>query len=206
MLEARDLAALRGDRRLFSGLDFAVEAGDLLQVAGHNGSGKTTLLRMLAGLIVPEQGMILWQGQPLRTQREDYARDLFYFGHLPGLKDEFNGVENLRFASELAGTLVTAGEAAGALARFGLEGFEDLPAKVLSQGQKRRVALARLLLSEARLWVLDEPFTALDVSAIDVLRAILQQHLVRGGMLVMTSHQDVAVTHSGRVKQLRLGR
>ena len=204
MLKARGLTVWRGDRRLFSGLDVTLDGGELLYVRGHNGSGKTTLLRMLCGLILPEQGSIRWAGEDIRALGEDYHRQLFYFGHLNAIKEELSGLENLRMAAALAGRPVTEDEAIEALDRMGLEGFEDLPAKVLSQGQKRRVALARLLLTQARLWILDEPFTALDVVAIEHLRDTLQAHLAAQGLIVLTTHQRVDF-EPARVRQLEMG-
>jgi len=191
MLKATGLTVWRGDRCLFSDLDVALADGEMLYVSGHNGSGKTTLLRLLCGLIQPEQGSITWSDADIRTLGDDYHRELFYFGHLNAIKEELSGLENLRIAAALAGWPATESQAIEALERMGLEGYEDLPAKVLSQGQKRRVALARLLLTKARLWILDEPFTALDVVAIEHLRDTLQAHLAAQGLVVLTTHQRV---------------
>ncbi len=205
MLEVHELAALRGDRLLFAGLDFSLDDGELLHVRGHNGSGKTTLLRMLTGLVTPSEGSVHWRGEDIRRHREVFNGELFYFGHLPALKDELNAIENLRTASHLAGQRVGREDAIDALDRMGLAGFEDLPARLLSQGQRRRVALARLLLTQARLWVLDEPFTALDVAAVDDLRETLRSHLTGGGMVVLTTHQEVVV-NDVVVREIGLGR
>jgi len=185
------LAVWRGDRCLFSDLGVALNAGEMLYVSGANGSGKTTLLRMLCGLVLPEQGSICWDGKEIRELGDDYHRELFYFGHLNAIKEELSGLENLQMSAAMAGQPVTEAQAIDALDQMGLEGFEDLPAKVLSQGQKRRVALARLLLTRARLWVLDEPFTALDIVAIEHLRDTLRAHLAAQGMVVLTTHQQV---------------
>jgi len=191
MLKAGGLAVRRGDRCLFSGLDIELTSGEMLYVSGPNGSGKTTLLRMLCGLVLPEQGSITWSGTNIRELGDDYHRELYYFGHLNGIKDELSGLENLQMAASLAGQPVSESQAIEALDQMGLEGYEDLPTKVLSQGQKRRVALARLLLTQARLWILDEPFTALDIVAIEHLRDTLRAHLAAQGLVVLTTHQEI---------------
>ncbi|MDX1594390.1 MAG: cytochrome c biogenesis heme-transporting ATPase CcmA [Gammaproteobacteria bacterium] len=203
-LEITGLEVQRGERRLFTALDFAVASGELLHVRGPNGCGKTTLLRALCGLLLPQAGEILWNGEPIRRLAEDYTRDVLYLGHLNGIKHELTGVENLRVAATLDGDRV--GDAAiwDALARIGLAGFEDLPTLVLSQGQKKRVALARLFLTGARLWILDEPFVALDVRAVALLESLIVAHVARGGIVVMTTHQEVALT-SGTIRTLDLG-
>lgn len=202
MLEVRDLECVRGDHSLFTGLSFRVDRSELLHVRGPNGSGKTTLLRTLCGLSSPGQGEILWRGENIRRLGEDYYRDLTYLGHHNGIKEELTALENLRIACRLAGIPVNEDALLDALQRIGLAGREDLPAKVLSQGQKRRVALARLLLSTMTLWVLDEPYTALDVAAIGVLRRVIAEHLSEGGAVILTTHQDVEI--DGVVRQLSL--
>ena len=204
MLEVADLSCVRGDRRLFAGLGFAVEPGDLLYVHGHNGSGKTTLLRTLCGLILADEGEVRWNGHNIRSMREEYSKDVLYLGHKNGIKGDLTGVENLRITSALDGFAVTVEQAWNALERIGLDGHEDLEVKVLSQGQQRRVALARLLVNEAVLWVLDEPFTALDVAAVGLLQDVIRAHIAKGGMVVLTTHQEVPLT-SGHVKRLKLG-
>lgn len=191
MLTASNLAVRRGDRALFSGVEVSLDVGELLYVSGVNGSGKTTLLRLLCGLTLPEEGEVCWSGENIRSLGDDYHRQLFYFGHLNAIKDELSGLENLQAAMALAGQPVSEDEAIEALDKMGLEGYEDLPSKVLSQGQKRRVALARLLLTRARLWILDEPFTALDVVAIAHLRDTLRAHLAAQGLVVLTTHQTI---------------
>lgn len=203
-LEAVDLECTRGDRRLIEHLDFALESGTLLHVRGPNGCGKTTLLRALCGLFEPQEGEVRWNGSSIRSLKEEFFREVLYLGHLNGIKHELTGLENLRIAATLDGDSVTEEQVWDALKRLGLSGFEDLPAKVLSQGQKKRVALARLLLSEARLWILDEPFTALDVRAVDLLQSLIAAHVENGGMAVMTTHQEVALT-TGRIQYLDLG-
>ena len=203
-LEIIDLEVSRSDRTLFSGLNFALEPGEVLQVEGANGSGKTTLLRTVCGLLLPGAGDIHWNGQNIRGLREEYGRQVLYLGHLNGIKNDLNALENLRIAATLDGDEIGESEVWGALERIGLAGFEDLPTKVLSQGQKRRVALARLLLSSARLWVLDEPFVALDVKAVALLQTIIADHVARGGMVILTTHQEVDL-ESSQLRRIRLG-
>jgi len=203
MLRVSGLAAVRGDRRLFAGLEFSLQQGALLYVRGPNGSGKTTLLRMLCGLVAPAAGEICWRGEAIRGRCETYLQQLFYLGHLGALKDELTGIENLRISASLAGREVSEEQALEALQGMGLVACEDLPVKFLSQGQKRRVALARLLLSDAALWILDEPFTALDQLAIERLQTVMAAHLARGGIVVLTTHQEVAITAA--VMQVTLG-
>lgn len=204
MLQVAKLECRRGDRLLFSGLDFDAGPGTLLHVRGRNGSGKTTLLRTLCGLYTQDSGDVNWKGESIRTLAEDYRRDLLYFGHLNGIKGDLTGVENLRLAATLDGDAADLDAVWEALARIGLKGFEDLPTRMLSQGQKKRVALARLILSRAALWILDEPFTALDVDAVSVLQGLIADHVARGGMVVLTTHQAVPLT-SGQARHLDLG-
>lgn len=204
MLEVAGLACVRGDRKLFSDLSFSLQAGELLHLHGHNGSGKTTLMRTLCGLIRESEGEIRWQGRSIHKLGEEYTREVVYIGHKNGIKDDLTGVENLRISSALDGNPVSPERAWEALEQMGLRGHEDLPSRVLSQGQKRRVALARLLLNRSRLWVLDEPFTALDVAAVDFLQSIIRQHVEGGGMVILTTHQEVKITRE-QVKELRLG-
>lgn len=204
MLEVLNLQCIRGDRCLFSGIGFTVGEGELLHLYGHNGSGKTTLLRTLCGLISPSDGEVRWKNQLIRKQRDEYAAELLYLGHKNGLKDDLTGVENLLVACRLAGLTVNEDQAWDVLEQMGLRGHEDLPARVLSQGQQKRVALARLLLSKAPLWILDEPFVGLDVAAVALLEKVLAAHVAKGGMVILTTHQEVALT-SGKAKKLRLG-
>ena len=204
MLEVANLECRRGDRLLFSALSFTLEAGTLLHVRGRNGSGKTTLLRALCGLLTPDAGDILWNGESTRRLAEDFHRDTLYFGHLNGIKSDLTGIENLRVSATLDGDRVEDDKLWDALEQMGLAGFEDLPTKVLSQGQKKRVALARLLLSTAPLWILDEPFTALDVGAVDRLQMLIAQHVAEDGMVILTTHQEVPLT-SGQIRRLHLG-
>jgi heme exporter protein A len=193
MLTAQDLACVRGDRLLFKDVGLALEAGSLLYVLGENGSGKSSLLRMLCGLLMPEQGEILWAGKSIKSYAEQYLPNLKYLGHLNGLKEDLTALENLQMGARIAGQAVTAAAALSALSAIGIARCANLPVRVLSQGQKRRVALAALWLSRSPLWILDEPFAALDVAATEVLAARISEHLAAGGMTILTSHQDVPI-------------
>jgi heme exporter protein A len=204
MLEVEDLSCRRGDRTLFTGLSFTLAGHTLLHVRGRNGSGKTTLLRALCGLLRPDHGSIRWRGEPIGELADDYNRELLYFGHLNGIKADLTGLENLRVAATLDQDPAADHQIDAALARIGLAGFEDLPTRMLSQGQKKRVALARLILSKAPLWILDEPFTALDVEAVALLEALIAEHVAGGGAVVLTTHQEVALTR-GEIRRLELG-
>jgi heme exporter protein A len=203
MLDTVDLECTRGERLLFAGLAFAVEAGHCLHVAGENGAGKTSLLRILCGLLVPTHGEVRWGGTDIRRLREDYWQVLAYVGHLNGVKDELTALENVRFAAALAGHPAGEDAARHALAAVGLAGFESSQARALSQGQRRRIGLARLFLARAaKLWILDEPFTALDVRGVAALSTLIGEQLERGGIVVLTTHQEVPLP--GRVRRLEL--
>ena len=204
MLQTVALSCLRGDRRLFADLNITVQPGTLLAVVGENGSGKTSLLRMLSSLLSPEEGAILWQGQDIREQREHYCAQLTYIGHLNGIKDDLTAMENLALSASLAGDHCDGPVAHAALEAVGLRRqAHHLPTKVLSQGQKRRVALARLWLSTRPLWLLDEPFTSLDTAATGLVTEQLQKHLTRGGIAVVVTHQEVGLP-SALVQRLRM--
>jgi len=190
MLETTALACERGGLRLFAGLSFALGPGGLLRVRGANGSGKTTLLRTLAGLTRPAAGSVRWHGNPIDS---DCRKEMLFLGHAPGMKDELTVLENLEFSSKLS-ELKNSGFK-NALEQLGVARLADLPARYLSQGQRRRAALARLALSaDVPLWLLDEPFAALDAEGIAQLSALCAAHLAAGGMLVLTSHQDVPIS------------
>lgn len=192
-LHVNNLTCIRGDRRLFTDLSFELQAGQLLHLKGRNGTGKTTLQRSLAGLFHPDAGNVLWHGQSITDLAETYYQDVLYLGHAPGIKLDLTAVENLRTQCSLRGLSANEDRLWEALHKLGLRGFEDLPARMMSAGQKRRIALARLFVDKARLWILDEPFTALDVAAVDLLQDMLAEHLSNGGMVVLTTHQAVSL-------------
>ena len=200
MLEALELHCERGSRTLFRNLSFQVGPGEALRIAGANGSGKTSLLRILCGLLAASAGEVRWKGEGIGRLREDYARELVYLGHAAAVKDDLTAVENLSIACAIAGDAVGEESVRAALAR--LQVPDSAPARRLSQGQRRRAALARLALSESRpLWLLDEPFTALDAQGIAVLKLLVEQHASRGGAVVFSTHQD-AGTPATRVIEL----
>jgi heme exporter protein A len=193
-IELRDLACDRGSRQLFTNLTLQVNPGELLRVRGANGAGKTSLLRMLCGLVLPTYGQVLWRGRSLSSQREEFGRDLVYLGHAAALKDELSALENLLDACALGGHKPSLPAALAALKGAGLRGHERTAARRLSQGQKKRSALARLALTQpAPLWVLDEPFNALDTAATAWLAGLIEAHLGQAGLVVLTSHQDIPI-------------
>lgn len=191
-LQGFQLGCTRGERELFSNLNFQIEAGDAMQVAGANGSGKTSLLRMLSGLTSPAEGEVRWGGRDIRSIREAFGSQLIYLGHANGVKDDLFAWENVVVASTLAGNPVSRDDAYDVLDQLGLDRAADLPTRSLSQGQRKRVALARLwLCKKTTLWILDEPFTALDKNAVIELCTTLDAHLARGGMVIYTTHQEI---------------
>ena len=188
MLQAAGLAAFRGERLVFRDLDFAVAAGGALLLTGPNGSGKSTLLRLLAGLLRPAAGVLTWDGEDALSDLPAHARRVAYVGHQDAVKPGLTAAENLRFAARLSGADV--GEA---LFAVGLEELADLPARMLSAGQKRRLTLARLVLSRASLWLLDEPTLGLDTASVERLGGMLGAHRARGGLLVAATHLALPV-------------
>lgn len=193
-IKAQALELERGERLLFTGLSFEVPAGTLVRLAGANGTGKTSLLRLLTGLMQPDAGEILYKGEPIGKLKEDYYKDLVYIGHMNGVKDDLSAIENVRIAARM-GNIVAAREALEeALEKVGLADFIDHTTGELSQGQRRRVALARLFVSrEKPVWVLDEPFTALDAASVANLAATVADHVRAGGVVIYTTHQEVPV-------------
>lgn len=192
-LDVVNLACERGDLRLFSGLNFELASGDLMQVQGANGAGKTTLLRTLCGFIQPADGVVKWDRRDISEWDDRYHAQMCYLGHLNAIKDELSALENLQMSAGLMGFKVDEQEAINALRRMGLRRKEHLPVRVLSQGQRRRVALSRLLIGDAKLWILDEPLTALDVGAVALMQELIGEHLSNGGMTIFTTHQPLQV-------------
>jgi len=189
MLQANALAAERGGQRLFSDISFLLNEGSLLHVSGCNGSGKTTLLRMLCGLCLPAGGDILWQQQNIESNRDVYNENLLYIGHRHGMHSDLNARENLGLSCQQDSNRAMI---CSALEEVGLGKHTEKPLRLLSQGQQRRVALARLLLEPSKLWILDEPLAALDVDAIEWFNQRLNQHLDNGGLAVVTTHQHAS--------------
>jgi heme exporter protein A len=191
------LSCSRGDKRLFSGVSFTLQPGQWLHLVGDNGVGKTSLLRLACGLSALEDGEITWNHQAVAQNPEAFRANLAYLGHQLALKEDLSPVENLRADAAVAGRALSVADAVQALAQLGLRGREHLPVRVLSQGQKRRTALARLLVSTAKLWILDEPFVALDTAAQNALSEVINAHLAHQGMVLLTSHQTVSLGGQG---------
>ena len=203
MLAVNILSCVRGERALFSDVSFTVQPGQLLHVHGANGSGKTSLLRMLCGLRAPAEGEILWQSRSLRALGEEYFAAISYLGHQNATKDELSALENLRISASIAGVKVSEAQAYAGLQAIGLRGKEDLQIRLLSQGQRRRVALARLPLSKRPLWILDEPLAALDTAGVALVEKMIDAHLSQGGLAVVTTHQPLSV--AGTIQHVHLG-
>ena len=191
MLEVQGLTCFRQDRCLFADLDFNLNAGDICQIEGPNGAGKSTLLRALLGLFRPDEGQILWQKQPVAKQQELFFQDVLYLGHKFAISADLTPLQNLESWSQLHSTKQQDFEFA--LQQVGLAELQDIPCHSLSAGQHRRVALARLWLSAAKLWVLDEPFTAIDKAGVKMLQQKFQQHMEHGGIILITTHQDLSL-------------
>lgn len=194
MLSIANLGCERDERVLFEGLGFDVAAGTLMQIQGANGSGKTTLLRILAGLNSEYTGEIMWQGRPCREVREEFRQSLFYLGHSPAINRTLTPLQNLRWFCALQG--FTDEQAIhAALDELGLAGYAAIPCYQMSAGQQRRVSLSRLSLTRAPLWIMDEPFTALDRQGVMQLEARLQRHAAAGGAVILTTHHLLQTSH-----------
>lgn len=201
LLSGAELSCVRQDRVLFEQLSLALHAGEVLQIAGRNGAGKSSLLRILAGLAEPSDGQLFYQGQPLRRVADDYAADLCFIGHLSGVQPQLTALENLAFWR--ACFYLAPADDWALLAQMGLAGLEDIPCQLLSAGQQRRVSLCRLWLTSARIWILDEPFTALDKAAVQALQHRITVHCKSGGAVLLTTHQQFAI-EDVVVRQLEL--
>jgi heme exporter protein A len=195
VLQAHALSCVRGDRQLFSGLDLRVDSGECLHVRGPNGVGKTSLLRLLTGLSKPESGEVLWKHHSITKDPSQYHQDLLFLGHRDALKEDLTALENIEMYAVLDNVFLPQAQALASLWRFGLRGREDLPVQYLSAGQKRRVLMARMAIRQAKLWILDEPFNALDVNAVQDLQDLIAEHLGAGGLVVLTSHQEFQIPH-----------
>lgn len=194
MFEVINLGCVRGERRLFRGLNFSCRPGELIEIRGANGSGKTSLLRILCGLAQPAEGEVHWQGNNIRSLGEEYFGSVAYVAHQNGVKDELTAIENLRIASGVSSSRLGEQEAREILARIGLHEESYLPSRLLSAGQRRRVALARLLVTQAELWILDEVLTSLDTAAMDFSARFIGEHLAGGGIAIIATHQDLNIS------------
>jgi heme exporter protein A len=203
MLEVKNLTCVRGTRRLFKDLSFSTVEGELVELRGPNGSGKTSLLRILCGLATPAAGEVFWQGQNIRSLGEEYCAVVAYLGHQNAIKDELTSTENLRISSACAGKTLSRLEAQEILKQVGLTQQENLPARVLSAGQRRRLAMTRLLTADAKLWILDEVLTSLDDTAVNLSREFIGEHLKQGGMAIVATHQDLNLA-APRIQRLQL--
>lgn len=201
MLSARNLTCIREERVLFEALNINIAAGDIVQIEGPNGAGKTSLLRIFAGLSLPYDGCIYFQDKNIAQHRESFHQNLLYLGHLSGVKDEMTAQENLEFNLALHGLNSSTVETT--LAEINLLGFEDALASHLSAGQQRRISLARLWQSQAKIWILDEPFTAIDKLGVEKLEQLFLQHANNGGCVMLTTHQDLSIP-AERVKKVTL--
>ncbi|HHX8269981.1 MULTISPECIES: cytochrome c biogenesis heme-transporting ATPase CcmA [Vibrio] len=204
MLEVSNLTAIRDERVLFENLQFEIRPGELVQIEGRNGTGKTTLLRIVTGLGDREEGIIKWKGEEVEKSRDVFHQDLLFLGHQTGVKRELTALENLRFYQSIQNNRSSDEEILTALTQVGLAGREDVPVAQLSAGQQRRVALARLWLSKQILWILDEPLTAIDKQGVKVLESLFASHADNGGIVVLTTHQDM-FSDSPKLRKIKLG-
>jgi heme exporter protein A len=204
LISATNLTCIREERLLFDQLTIKISAGDIVQVEGPNGSGKTSLLRILAGLSQPYDGEVFYRDQLITQSREEFHQNLLYLGHLPGVKGEMTAQENLNFNLTLHGLQIKANEIEETLAQVNLTGFEDSLASHLSAGQHRRISLARLYKSTADIWILDEPFTAIDKQGVNSLEQLFKAHIKQGGCVILTTHQDLLTFSPSQVKKITL--
>ena len=204
MFEAKSLECVRDDRLLFNDLNFAVAESEVLQIEGANGSGKTSLLRILCGLRLAEAGQVLWQGESIISNREDYYANMVYIGHLPCVKGDLTVLENVRSLLDTRSLSLGNEEIEAALAKVGLASYEDVPGKALSSGQRRRILLAFVELSQAKLWILDEPLTALDVQGVTLMESMIMEHKQAGGSVVFTTHHGMQL--ECEMSSVQLGR
>ena len=204
MFEAQSLECVRDDRLLFNDLSFTVAESEVLQIEGPNGSGKTSLLRILCGLRLAEAGKVLWRGESILLNREDYYANMVYIGHLPCVKGDLTVVENIRSLLDTRSLSLGDIEIEAALDKVGLASYEDVPGKALSSGQRRRILLAFVELSQAKLWILDEPLTALDVQGVSLMESMIMEHKQSGGSVVFTTHHGMQL--ECEMSSVQLGR
>lgn len=202
MLEVQSLECVRDDRLLFSDLSFSVSEAEVTQIEGHNGSGKTSLLRIICGLRQPESGQVMWQGESITSNREDYYENMVYIGHLPCIKADLTVLENVRALLDTRSLTLANPVIEAALEKVGLASYEDVQGKALSSGQRRRILLAFLELAQAKLWILDEPLTALDIQGVDLMESMILDHRQAGGSVIFTTHHGMQLDCDMRSVQL----
>ncbi|WP_082665431.1 cytochrome c biogenesis heme-transporting ATPase CcmA [Pseudoalteromonas sp. H105] len=202
MLHIKSVTCIKQERCLFEDLNFSLKSGQIMQLAGPNGAGKTSLLRIIAGFAAPDEGDVFWRENSITKNYDDFARELLFIGHKTGVNAQLTAVENVRFWLQIQG-YSNEQELYPLLAKIGLVGLEDVPVRSLSAGQQRRVALLRLWLNDAKLWILDEPFTALDKAGVAFLQDRFVSHLENGGAILLTTHQDLT-THFNDLQTVTL--
>lgn len=204
-LRLESITCVRGGRTLFKNLQLEIQPGSMLRISGDNGSGKSSLLRILSGLLSPHAGQVFWGSDSITADRDQFHNELIYLGHIPALKADFTAIENLTSLALLGGRSISSEEAMHALCEAGLEHQAQRFIRTLSQGQKQRIALTRLRLPQAKpIWILDEPFNALDREANQALQSLLMKHVDSGGIVALSSHQDLQIESDARVIRLEL--